>query len=117
MRDTFTITLKAMRFLARVGTLPSERENPQPVEVDVTITCRDDGGQTFVDYRELFDITRARVLSGHTQLLEELARDIGVKVAAIPGVRSTRVALRKTAVPLPGPVQYSEVVFERNSDD
>ena len=51
---TTDITLKSMRFHARVGILPSERAIPQPIEVDLTVTVVE--GETVLDYRDLYEI-------------------------------------------------------------
>lgn len=124
MGDRLTVTLKGMQFLARVGLLPHEREKPQPIEVDVTVVCEGEvsaahtgaaaSTQLILDYRDLYAIAEETLMSGHVELLEDVALCITSKVHALGGVTSSRVAVRKPAVALPGPLDYSEVVLERD---
>jgi dihydroneopterin aldolase len=108
------ITLHAMRFHARIGILPHEREHPQPVEVDLTVRLRpaaSEGG--IVDYRDLYDVAAGALQKRHVDYLEELAETIAAEALARPRVASARVAVRKPHVALGGPLGYAEVVVER----
>jgi dihydroneopterin aldolase len=117
MHESITVNLKAMRFMASVGLLDEERIAPQPIEVDISVVCsrRSTEGSGYVDYRLMYDAAAHCVASRHHELLEEIARGIGDSLERIPGVASLRVAVRKMRVPLPGPLDYSEVVVERSA--
>jgi dihydroneopterin aldolase/2-amino-4-hydroxy-6-hydroxymethyldihydropteridine diphosphokinase len=116
MRETTTVGLKAMRFQTRVGVLPEERSAEQPIEVDISVVCAE-GRVGYLDYREIYDAASTCVSSGHHDLLEDIAAEISNRLERLGGVRSTRVAIRKMLAPLPGPLQYSEVVVERSFDE
>ena len=118
-----TVTLKAMQFHACVGVLPHEKELPQLIEIDISVTFISSGpaalqsGGAQVDYRDLYAIASESVGSGHTELLEHVAERITSRALVLPGVRSSRVAVRKPNVPMPGRLEYAEVVLERVSDE
>lgn len=108
------ITLKAMRFHARVGILPHEREAAQPIEVDLRVHVAP--GADVVDYRSLYALTADVVMSGHIDYLEEIGERIATRsLAHSRRVRSVRVAVRKPHVALVGPLDYAEVVVEREA--
>jgi dihydroneopterin aldolase len=110
------ITLRAMRFHARVGVLPHEREHPQPIDVDVTVWHDRRGPATvssIVDYRALYDAT-ARVVAANHELLETIGDEIIDLVLAEHSVSRVRVAVRKPHVALPGPLAHAEVVIDRS---
>ncbi len=105
-----------MRFHARVGILPHEREHPQPIEVDITVWHDRRGPATvssIVDYRALYDAT-ARVVGANHELLETIGDEIVDLVFAEHAVARARVAVRKPHVALAGPLGYAEVVVDRN---
>lgn len=104
-----------MRFHARVGVLPHEREHPQPVEVDVTVWRTRTGAadeHTVLDYRRLYDIAAAAV-AREPLYLEEIGDDVAAGTLAAPGVERVRVTVRKPHVGLPGPLAHAEVVVQR----
>ncbi len=104
-----------MRFHARVGVLPHERELPQPIEVDVTVWHErhvEATVESIVDYRALYDET-ARVVASDPQLLEAIGDRIAEAVLSRHSVSRVRVAVRKPHVALPGPLAYAEVVVDR----
>jgi dihydroneopterin aldolase len=108
------ITLRAMRFHGLVGILPHERDIPQPIEIDLTVTVA--SGEGVIDYRELYAIA-ANAVVGQTSFLEGLADRIAKSALThSPRIRTARVAVRKPHVPLPGPLAYAEVVVERRAD-
>ena len=114
MSDKFeSITLRSMRFHARVGILPHEQEIAQPLEIDLTV--RLGPGAEVVDYRGLYDDTASVVNAGALHYLEEIADDIATRALARPRVLHARVAVRKPHVGLPGPLDYAEVVVERGA--
>jgi 7,8-dihydroneopterin aldolase/epimerase/oxygenase len=108
------ITLRAMRFHALVGILPHERDIPQPIEIDLTVSVAN--GEGVIDYRELYSIA-AKSVVGQMSFLEGLADRVAKSALAhSPRIRTARVAVRKPHVALPGPLAYAEVVVERRAD-
>ena len=104
-----------MRFHARVGILPHEREHPQPIEVDVTVWHARHVAATaesIVDYRALYG-EAAAVLGNDPELLEDIGDRIAEGILAHHRVSRVRVAVRKPHVALPGPLAYAEVVVDR----
>jgi dihydroneopterin aldolase len=113
---TTQITLKSMRFHARVGILPSERAIPQPIEVDLTVAVND--GEGVLDYRDLYEIVASIVRSGPIDYLEEIGdRIAGAAVEHNTRVKSARVAVRKPHVALGGPLDYAEIVVWRDAGE
>ncbi|MEP6992128.1 MAG: dihydroneopterin aldolase [bacterium] len=108
------ISLVGMRFHACVGILPHERELPQPLEVDLVV--RHAAGSDLLDYRRLYDATRATVESDPLTLLESFAEALVARVLQLPDVRWCRVAVRKPHVTLGGPLAYAQVAMERSRD-
>jgi dihydroneopterin aldolase len=113
------IGLRGMRFHTRVGLLPHEQHVPQPLELDVTawISLRQ-AGETdslhgMLDYRNLYTVVSETVGTSHHRLLEALCEKIAARALALDGVERVRVAARKPHAPLPGPLEYVEVVLER----
>ena len=108
------ITLRAMRFHGLVGILPHERDIPQPIEIDLTVTVA--SGEGVIDYRELYAIA-ANAVVGQTSFLEGLADRVAkAALSHSPRILTARVAVRKPHVALPGPLAYAEVVVERRAD-
>ena len=107
------ITLRGMRFHALVGILEHERRLAQPIEIDLLVRVAEETGASVVDYRALYDVAAAAV-SAHTDYLEQIAdRIAGAALSLSTQIRSARVAVRKPHVPLPGPLEYAEVVIDR----
>jgi len=51
------------------------------------------------------------------RLLEALCEKVASRVLAVTPVRRVRVAARKPHVPIAGPLDYVEVVLEREHED
>jgi dihydroneopterin aldolase len=111
------VTLKAMRFHARIGVLPHEAEIAQSIEVDASLWVRRADGhlstKDIVDYRRVYDVVAAVVTTGHINFLEEVGERIAERALEIPLVSRVRIAVRKPNVALPGPLAYAEVALER----
>jgi dihydroneopterin aldolase len=111
------VTLKAMRFHARIGVLPHEAEIAQSIEVDASLWVRRSGERTtakdIVDYRRVYDLVAEVVTQGHTNFLEEVGERIAERALQLPLVERVRIAVRKPNVALPGPLAYAEVALER----
>jgi dihydroneopterin aldolase len=106
------VSLMGMRFHARVGVLPHEREIAQPLDVDLVVrhTAREKG---VLDYRELYEATRATIDADPLAYLEPLAEAIAERALAFDSVNWCRVALRKPHVAVGGPLDFAQVVVER----
>lgn len=105
------VALTGMRFHARVGILPHERELPQPLEVDLRVG-RGPGATDVLDYRRLYALAAQAVTAQPLSYLEEIAGEILAGALALPGVLRARVAVRKPHVGLAGPLDHAEVVVE-----
>ncbi len=123
MPGTDCITLKGMRFHTCVGVLPHERQHPQPLELDLTawLSLRavgeSDSPLHLLDYRDLYAVVADTVGSSPHKLLEALCEQVAERALALTGVERVRVAARKPHAPIPGPLDYIEVVLERQSDN
>ena len=112
-----TITLRGMRFHARVGVLPHEAELPQPVEVDLEVAIDASvRAPHVVDYTALYAAVSDVMSARHIRYLEEAAERTAEAALAVRGVVGATVAVRKPHVPLPGPVEYAEVRITRFRD-
>ena len=115
--DTDVVTLKGMRFHARIGMLPHEAEIAQSIEVDASLWVRRSGerpiAKDIVDYRRVYDLVAEVVTQGHTTFLEEVGERIADRALQLPLVERVRIAVRKPNVALPGPLAYAEVALER----
>ena len=117
------ISLKGMRFHTLVGLLPHEEKFPQPLELDVTAYLslrrvgQTDSARMLLDYRSLYQIVADVVGTSHHTLLEALCERTAAAVLALDGVARVRVAARKPHAPIPGPLDYVEVVVDRARDD
>ena len=109
------ITLRAMRFHARVGVLPHEATLPQPLEIDLTVwlAAAERTDDMVVDYRSLYELARGVASDEPLRYIESVADEIARRALELPRVVGARVAVRKPHVALPGPLAYAEVVVER----
>jgi dihydroneopterin aldolase len=113
------ISLKGMRFHTRVGLLPHEQQIPQPLELDLTVwrslrqVGETDSARNLLDYRSLYKVVADTVGASHHRLLEALCEKIAKRALQLSGVRRVRVAARKPHAPIDGPLDYVEVVLER----
>ena len=110
---TTAITLAGMRFHARVGVLPHERELAQPLEVDLTVRLAS-GATDVLDYRMLYTIVQQAIEAQPLDYLEAIGAAIASRVLALPGAAHARVAVRKPHVMLGGPLAHAEVVVEQD---
>ena len=74
------VTLKGMRFHARIGVLPHEAEIAQSIEVDASLWVRRTSAKLtakdIVDYRRVYDLVAEVVTHGHISFLEEVGERI-----------------------------------------
>lgn len=102
------IELRGLRILARVGVLPIEREQDQPLEVDLDVVvdlraagASDDLADT-VHYGAVCDAVERAVGAGHVALLERLAEVVAQAVLAVdPRIVAVDLAVRKLRPPVP----------------
>ncbi len=106
------VSLIGMRFHVCVGVLPHEREIAQPLEVDLVVRHATTA-HAVLDYRDLYEATRATIASDPLTYLEPLAEALAQRALSLDGVRWCRVALRKPQVALGGPLAYAQVAVER----
>ena len=113
----YEVTLKGMRFHARIGVLPHEAEIAQSIEVDASLWVKRRSSRLsasdIVDYRRVYEVVEEVVTDGHTQFLEEVCERIADGALAMPLVEKVRISVRKPNVALPGPLAYAEVALER----
>jgi dihydroneopterin aldolase len=103
------ITLAGMRFHAMVGILAHERQNTQPIEVDLTATLAP--GEGVVDYVRLYGVVSAVMTAGAIDFLEQIGDRIAIAALDVSDrIREVRVAVRKPHVALGGPLDYAQVV-------
>lgn len=114
MSDYVKVTLREMRFHARVGILPHERELPQPLSIDTTVLV---DSEILLDYRKLYDAVSAVIADEPLDYLETIASRIAGAALQLAGVRQVHVLIRKPHVMLPGPLAGAEVELVRNRAD
>ena len=121
--STDCITLKRMRFHTCVGLLPHEVSVPQPLELDLSVWLslrhvgESDSPVHLLDYRDLYAMVSETVGQSHHRLLEALCEKIARAALAHAPVQRVRVAARKPHAPIEGPLDYVEVVIERERGD
>lgn len=101
------LVIEGIRFQARCGVTPDERQRPQPLLADLTCACsvhaaiQSDNLATTVDYARVVQRVIDVGTAHETALIEKLAdRIVQALLAEFPVDRIT-VWLRKTAPPLP----------------
>jgi dihydroneopterin aldolase len=108
-----------MRFHTLVGVLPHEQHVPQPLELDLTVWLslrrvgETDSPSALLDYRDLYRLTAETIGASHHRLLEALCEKVAARVLELAAVSRVRVAARKPHAPINGPLDYVEVVLER----
>ena len=107
------VALVDMRFHACVGILPHEQHVAQPLEVDLLVRHTLGTGEV-LDYRELYEATRATIESGPLTYLERIAESLADRALSIAGVVSCRITVRKPHVALGGPISHAAVSIERS---
>ncbi|HVL86793.1 MAG TPA: dihydropteroate synthase [Candidatus Thermoplasmatota archaeon] len=112
------ISVRGMRFHAKVGHLPEERKLGHDVSVDVDLYAdlrrpgRSDRLEDAPDYAEVFRRARAAAQEREYVLLEALAERIADSISDLPASRVV-VRVRKPHPPFGGPADHSEVEIRR----
>lgn len=114
-QDLTEVALTGMRFHVCVGILPFERDAAQPLEIDLVVRHML-GADDVLDYRVLYDATRATIDKGPLTYLELIAESLADRALAIGGVAWCRVTVRKPHVSLGGPLAHASVTIERTRD-
>ena len=127
-RDAFPdrLTLLGMRFEARHGVLPGEKEVAQPFEVDLVLHAdlapaaeRDELAAT-VDYAALYELVRTHVEGRSFDLIEALAGTIAAEALAATDptvVGAVEVRVRKPKAPIDGTFDTVEAALTRRRLD
>lgn len=110
------IELRGLRLPARVGVLPIEREQDQPLEIDLDVVVdlgpaggSDDLADT-VHYGSVCDAVAQAVRAGHVALLERLAELVAQAVLDVdPRIVAVDLAVRKLRPPVPHDLATSGV--------
>jgi 7,8-dihydroneopterin aldolase/epimerase/oxygenase len=115
------IELRGLRVLGRVGILPTERAQDQPLEIDLDLEVdlaaagASDSLDDTVDYGGVCDAAVAAVRDGHVDLLERLATKVADAALGLdPRITSVDVALRKLRPPVPHHLASSGVRLVRS---
>lgn len=117
------IELRGLRVLGRCGVLPVEREQDQPLEIDLDLAvdlapagASDELADT-VDYGAVCAAVERAVAAGHVALLERLGSQVAAAVLAVDArVAAVEVALRKLRPPVPHHLATSGVRLRRARD-
>jgi dihydroneopterin aldolase len=110
------IELRSLRLPARLGVLPIEREQDQPLEIDIDVVvdlgpagASDDLADT-VHYGAVCDAVAQAVGGGHVALLERLADVVAQAVLGVdPRIVAVDLAVRKLRPPVPHDLATSGV--------
>lgn len=102
------IELRGLRLVGRVGVLDVERDQDQPLEVDLDLIVdlaaagvSDDLADT-VDYGAVCATVAGAVAAGHVALLERLAARVADAVLALdPRIETVDLTIRKLRPPVP----------------
>jgi dihydroneopterin aldolase len=115
------IELRGLRVTGRVGVLPIEVEQDQPLELDLDLMldlapagASDDLADT-VDYGAVCAAVERTVSAGHVSLLERLAALVADAVLAVDArIGAVDVVIRKLRPPVPQQLATSGVRIRRN---
>lgn len=114
------IRLRGMTFYAYHGVLASEQELGQRFEVDVEMRLnlqpagQSDDLNATIDYTQVYQVVREKVLGQKYQLLERLAEIIAAAILADFPVEQVTIRVRKPHVSLGGLLETVEVEITRS---
>lgn len=99
--------MRGLRVLGTHGVLPTEKEKPQPFEIDLdlyydmTLAAVSDALQDAVDYGAVVDAAVAVIQGPHVELLERLALLVGEAVLLVDDrLEEVDVVVRKLEPPV-----------------
>jgi len=98
-KNVTNVFIRNLEVLARIGVHGHEHGKPQPVRINVWLTCRtsaeSDKLDSVVDYEAVADTIRAIVASGHINLAESLAERIAASCLEDKRVETARIRVEK----------------------
>ena len=116
-KQTTVVFVRNLELLARIGIHGHEQGKPQPVRINVWLTCdacaADDKLETVIDYEAVADNIRAIVAAGHINLAETLAERIAQSCLDDKRVAKARIRVEKLHA-LPG-TEAAGVEIERSA--
>ena len=99
------MTLTGLRFDASLGILESEKNAPQPIQVDAELNLgtqpllpSDDDIKHVLDYRKVRQIIINECTMEHMNLLESLIGKLAHRLMLLPGVLGVRVKIAKLEI-------------------
>jgi len=114
---TTLVFVRNLELLARIGIHGHEQGKPQPVRINVWLTCNacasEDRLESVIDYEAVADSIRAIVAAGHINLAETLAERIAQSCLEDKRVGTARIRVEKLHA-LPG-TEAAGVEIERSS--
>ncbi len=100
-----TLTLTGLRFDASLGILETEKNTPQPIQVDAELSLgrqpllpHDDDIGHVLDYRKVRQIIINECTAEHVNLLETLIGKLANRLMQLPGVLGVRVRIAKPEI-------------------
>jgi len=113
---TTLVFVRNLELLARIGIHGHEQGKPQPIRINVWLTCSgcavDDKLDSVIDYEAVADSIRAIVAAGHINLAETLAERIAQSCLEDKRVEKARIRVEKLHA-LPG-TEAAGVEIERS---
>jgi 7,8-dihydroneopterin aldolase/epimerase/oxygenase len=98
-QSTTTVFIRDLELLARIGVHGHEHGKPQPVRINVWLTCnvevRSDKLDSAVDYEKVADTIRGIIAADHINLAETLAERIAASCLKDKRVQHVRVRVEK----------------------
>ena len=111
------VFVRNLELLARIGVHGHEHGKPQPIRINVWLTCKvsseGDKLDNVVDYEAVADNIRAIVAAGHINLAESLAERIAASCLEDKRVETARIRVEKLHA-LPG-TESAGVEIERST--
>ncbi len=102
---TQILTLTGLRFNANLGILESEKNAPQPIQVDAELSLgtqpllpHDDDIHHVLDYRKVRQIIIDECTKEHVNLLETLIGKLSHRLLQLAGVQGVRVKIAKLEI-------------------
>jgi dihydroneopterin aldolase len=100
-----TLTLTGLRFDANLGILETEKNAPQPIQVDAELSLgqqpllpSDDDITHVLDYRKVRKIIIDECTAEHVNLLETLIGKLANRLMQLPNVQGVRVKIAKLEI-------------------
>ena len=98
-KNSTCVFIRDLELLARIGVHGHEHGKPQPIRINVWLTCEacaaGDKLETVIDYEAVAEKVRAIVAAGHVNLAESLAERIATSCLEDKRVETARVRVEK----------------------